>query len=66
MKYVYWTADELGIDQSKICTMGISGGAWIVLGAAYIQARDVMEGLSDTTQIKAQFLISPDVSCSFG
>lgn len=67
MQYVYQNAEEQGVNKEKICTLGHSGGAWVVLGASYLQA--VLLTDSDGSipmNIKAQFLVSPDVSCYFG
>ena len=35
IKYVYENAENLGVDKSKICITGYSGGGMLTMGAAY-------------------------------
>ena len=37
--YVRDHADELGVDKSKICIAGASGGGWVVVGATNLLAK---------------------------
>ena len=57
VRYVYQNADALGIDRTKICASGTSGGGWICLGAAYWMMKR-----SEQYMIKALFLICPMIS----
>ena len=53
-------AEYLGVDREQICTLGVSGGSWIVLGAAYLGIKNS----ENMPQVKASFQVSPDISCS--
>lgn len=48
------------MDDERICTLGISGGCWVVLGAAYLRSKNG----EAAPKVKAQFHVSPDISCS--
>lgn len=57
VKYVHDNAASLGIDKSKICVGGQSGGGWICLGAVYHMIK-----ASEAHMIKSQFLTCPMIS----
>ena len=63
IKVISKNAKQLSIDPDKICTLGISGGAWITLGASYIQSKGD-EKDREACRVRASFLIAPDISCS--
>lgn len=59
IEHVYNNADKWGVDRSKICASGVSGGGWICLGATILLAR-----ARKAHMIKAQFLWTPMISDS--
>jgi len=57
IEYVYNNDENFGIDKTKICASGVSGGGWICLGACILLAK-----ANKVHMVKAQFLWTPMIS----
>ena len=42
LRHICDNSKKFRVDSDKLCTMGMSGGAWIVLGAAKIHASNMV------------------------
>ena len=57
IRYVYHNASDLGVDKTRICIGGVSGGGWISLGASYLLYKS-----GDIHMVKLQWLDTPMIS----
>lgn len=51
VRHVFENAEDFGVDASKICISGRSGGGWICAGAANLMAK-----AGDIDKVKAMFI----------